>query len=217
MKKLSFLLSFCLFIFLVQAQEQTFTGAFDRVFKNVGRAEATTGILYERVLPFAQLHKFNSNLSNVDTGNYEHFLQSYSELYKATFIPVNTHFPFNIDSLKSLIKENLEMVDIGILHFRFNSMDSVVARQKLYFGADSVLFENNAVRSSLYVEKIAFVVSPLKRSMEVGSNTFRFRDILRFDNTDNLIVSLKVDFDDGLGVRQITNEVVPVSYAATGM
>jgi len=39
---------------------------------------ATIGILYERVLPFAQLRNFNSNLSMVDTSNSEHFFQMHA-------------------------------------------------------------------------------------------------------------------------------------------
>ena len=216
MKKLSSLFFFCLMFFILQAQQQTILNPFDNAFKNVSRTEATTGILYERVIPMAQLYNFNSNLSPVDTSNYDHFLQSYYELYKATFIPVSNYFPFDIDSLKSLTKENAAVIDIGILHCKFNIMDSAVVYQKLYFGADSVLFENKSVSASLYVEKTALVVSPLKKSVEQGTTTFSFRDILKFDNTDNPIVELSADFDDGMGLREITNNVISVTYITSG-
>ena len=69
---------------------QNFTEIFDEVFQNVSRADATTGILYERVLPFAQLYKFNSSQVLVDTSNSEHFMQAYSELYDEAFQPFKT-------------------------------------------------------------------------------------------------------------------------------
>jgi hypothetical protein len=56
---------------------QSFTEIFDSVFSNISRTEATTGILYERVIPFARLQNFNSKVSSVDTSNSTHFIQSY--------------------------------------------------------------------------------------------------------------------------------------------
>jgi hypothetical protein len=73
---------------------QSLTEIFDEVFQNVSRANATTGILYERVLPFAGLHKFNSNQTLVDTSNKAHFMQAYFELYNK--ISNNTFKPQNI-------------------------------------------------------------------------------------------------------------------------
>jgi parallel beta-helix repeat protein len=94
-------------------------------------------------------------------------------------------------------------------------MNSTVAYQKLYFDSDSILRENTAVASSLYTEQIAFVASPLKESVNMGSVTFRFNNLLRFDNTGNPIVQLSVDFDDGNGMQQITNTLVTINYTST--
>ncbi len=44
---------------------QSFTEMFDSIFRNISRSGATTGILYERVIPFAQLQNFNSNNINL--------------------------------------------------------------------------------------------------------------------------------------------------------
>jgi hypothetical protein len=77
-----------------------YTEAFDYVFRNVSRTDATTGILYERVLPFARLQNFKSNVSSVDTSNSEHFLQAYLELDNAAFLPASK-LPFHADSLEN--------------------------------------------------------------------------------------------------------------------
>jgi len=196
----------------IYAQDDfSYTEAFDSVFTNISRTDATTGILYERVIPFAQLHNFNSN---GDTSYMEHFVQAYFELYKARFQP-SGNLPFSSDSLVSLINTNSPIVDIGILHYKFNTIDSIVAAQKLYVGVDSVLFENTAITASLYLEKIAFVASPLKESVEMGTVCFRFRDMFQFDNTGNSIVSLMVDFDDGNGLRPITDSLITIIYTTT--
>jgi len=78
--------------------ERTYTERFDSVFSVVSRVQATTGILYERLVPFAQLQKFNSNVYSVDTSNAKHFIQGYSELYNAAFQSF-AKLPYSVDSL----------------------------------------------------------------------------------------------------------------------
>ena len=66
----------------LKAQESTFTQMFDSVFYHVSKTDATTGILYNRVLPFSGLARFTLT----DTSNFNVFWQAYSELYEAAFI-----------------------------------------------------------------------------------------------------------------------------------
>ena len=83
MKKITILTVLIINTIFLQAQFiSTYTSTFDSIFSNVSRIDATTGILYERVIPFAQLYNFNSNLSNsVDTSDMQHFLQTYFGLF----------------------------------------------------------------------------------------------------------------------------------------
>ena len=67
----------------LQAQNQSFTQSFDSVFQYVNRVDARTGILYNRVIPFSRLYRFQQP----DTANATIFIQAYSELYKAAFYP----------------------------------------------------------------------------------------------------------------------------------
>ncbi|MEO7121311.1 MAG: hypothetical protein ABIY62_09440, partial [Ginsengibacter sp.] len=45
----------------------------DSVFQNLNKSYVTTGILYDRVFPFATLHTFNT--PSQDTASTEQFLQ----------------------------------------------------------------------------------------------------------------------------------------------
>ena len=64
MKKLKVLFALIIITLSLQAQtEQTYTEAFDSIFINVSRVPATTGILYERVVSFADLQH---------SGNFSH-------------------------------------------------------------------------------------------------------------------------------------------------
>ena len=193
--------------FSLQAQtEKTYTEAFDSVFINISRADATTGILYERVVPFANLLNYNSRVSaSIDTSNYSHFIQAYSELYRAAFNP-SARLPWTLERFEEEIVNGTTpgIVDIGILHYNFNVMDSVVGKQKL-IKVNGVLVENPAITASLYLYKTAFVASPLSAAVDGTSGiTFRLKNDFYFSNTNTYLTQLLVDFDDGQGLRAVS-------------
>lgn len=59
----------------------TYTQVADSIFSPISKSQITTGILYDRVTPFAGLHAFK----NTDTSSYLHFFLAYSELYSAAY------------------------------------------------------------------------------------------------------------------------------------
>ena len=187
-KSIIFLAMILIAVPMFAQPEQTYTEAFDSVFINVSYTDATTGILYERSIPFAMLYNFNSSIAPVDTSNSRRFIRGFSELYDAAFQP-SARLPFNVDSLQSLIGNSGNVVDIGILHYKFNSFDTLVAYQKLYLDTDSIPHEHTSITASLYTELTAFMASPLAETT-MSTTTYRFRDILRFNNTGNSIVAL---------------------------
>ena len=200
---------------------QSYTEAFDSVFVNISKVQATTGILYERVVPFANLVNYNSNVrSAVDTSNFTNFIQSYSELYRAAF-DTAVRPPWTVTDFEEQIQNNYEsdVIDIGILHYKFNVIDSAVAYQKLYFDTDSVLYEDTTITASLYLLQTAFVVSPLSlNSSGTNGMFFRFNSIFNFNNTGSTITLLLVDFDDGLGLRSVSmDSIIYVSYFDSGL
>ena len=76
MKRLSLILGMTMITLSMYAQrEQTYTEEFDSLFIYVSKTQATTGILYDRVVPFADLESFNSNVNSLlDTSNFHHFI-----------------------------------------------------------------------------------------------------------------------------------------------
>ena len=191
---------------------------FDSLFIHIRRADASTGILYDRVVPFANITDFTI-YPTLDTSQNQHFIQSYSELYRAAFLPA-ARLPFNPNELQNLIN-NMSIantIDIGILHYKFNIMDTNVMLQKIYFDMDSVLREDTSVISSLYMEKTAFIATPLTKSIEEADVSFRIPDSLFFDNTGISIAEMFIDFDDGLGLRAVNfNAFISVSYPQEGL
>ncbi|MDR1345904.1 MAG: GPI inositol-deacylase, partial [Bacteroidales bacterium] len=212
MKKFSIFLLILISVFTLQAQSEEFTHMFDSVFQHVSRAEATTGILYNRVLPFSGLYRFSTVRARQDTANAEVFKQACRELYEAAFIPA-ARLPFDADKLADAAGNLSSTVDIGILHCKYNVLNDTVIRQKLYWDADSVIRENRSVAASLYREETAFIVSPLAERMQGSSVTFCFKELLRFDNTGNPIAQLYANFGAGSGWQPVRlNSSVTVYY-----
>jgi hypothetical protein len=198
MKKHLFLTLFAVMGAMNMAQAQTFTQVFDSVFMHISRADATTGILYNRVLSFSGLPRFTRS----DTANATIFKQAFQELYEAAFIPA-VRLPFEADGLTATAGYPPNKVDIGMLHYKYNVLNDSVTEQKLYFDADSLLRENSAVTASLYLEQTAFLASPLKDCFQTPTVIFCFKNLLRFDNTGNPTVQLQVDFGAGGNEFQI--------------
>ncbi len=221
MRKMVTTLCIALFSIALHAQtEQTYTQAFDSAFINISRTQATTGILYERVVPFAQLYRYNSQIAPADTGSRLHFVQAYSELYRAAFNPA-VRFPLTVEELQERTRGSWRgtgTIDAGLMLCRFNMMDSVVGKQKLMFTADSVLIENPAITASLYQENKAFVAAVFVDTVYGTGASLRFKDSLRFNNTGLSVSLLQVDCGDGLGLRTIgSNAVLFIPYTQSGV
>ena len=104
-------------------------------------------------------------------------------------------------------------MDIGILHYKYNVLNDSVIWQKLYFDQDSIIRENTNIPTSLYMEQIAFIISPLKKKITGTSVTFNLNNLFGFDNTNNPITQLFADFQDGNGPQTVNlNASVSVNY-----
>lgn len=54
----------------------------DNILTHLDRSPVTTGILYDRVMSFADLNLLKDD-GYITNSNYQHFIQSWSELYRA--------------------------------------------------------------------------------------------------------------------------------------
>lgn len=212
----NFFLIITFIIVTIYVKAQTYTHAFDSVFAHISRADATTGILYERVLPFGNLTQYNSQECMPDTSNHTHFLRAYYELCHATFNP-NVSL-ISQDSLIKIVDGSPESVQIGLLHFNFNTFDTSVLSQKLYYDSDSVLQEDISITTSLYRLNSLFIASPLIQIVNTSNITYVVNNNLYFDNTSNQIIGLYIDFDDGLGYQSVQmNKKVNIVYPTDGV
>lgn len=195
---------------------QSYTQSFNEVFQNVDLSNASTGIIYERVLPFSNLIKHTTNQQGLmDTSSFEQFIMAYDELYRAG--AQNTFLSEPVEEVLMLLPDNEETVVLGFLHADFNIFDTAAMRQKLFFDDDSVLWENTSVNVSLFNEITSFMTAPLVESIEGTSAIFSIDPNFFFDNTSNPVISMKIDFGDDYGERTVDlGSEVNVDYSSEG-
>ena len=208
--------AFILFIpFLGNIVAQNYTQSFNEVFQYVNLNQASTGIVYERVLPLSNLMYYTTNrIHPMDTCNSVGFEMAYDELYRAG--GQYSFLPYSIDYIMGLLSDTTT-VTLGVIHARFNTFDTSAIRQKLYFDADSILREDTSVHIPLFNEDTAFIVAPLAMSMNSLNVKYVINESFFFDNTQNSVSSLLIDFDDGYGYRIVSrNSVVNIVYSSDG-
>ncbi len=198
------------------ASAQNYTESFNEVFRHVDLSHTSTGILYERVLPFSNLVSYITDIPHpADTCDYWQFVMAYDELYRAG--AQNTFLPDSVGSIIRNLPSDSTTIIIGMLHANFNTFDTIAMQQRLYYDADSVLRENTSINVSLFHENTAFMMAPLVEYSTSTSVRFVIDRHFFFDNTTNPVSYLVIDFGDGQGDRNVAlNTAVQIVYASEG-
>jgi len=197
MKKIIILI--CSISLLGNLMAQNYSQSFNDVFQNVNLNQASTGILYERVLPLSNLMYYTTNRTHLlDTCNSVGFEMAYDELYRAG--GQNSFLPHSIDNIMEFLSDTTT-VTLGVIHARFNTFDTSAIRQKLYFDTDSILREDTSVHIPLFNEDTVFIMAPLAISISSLTVKYVINESFFFDNTQDSVASLLIDFDDGYGYR----------------
>lgn len=192
-----------------------FTNDVDSVFQNLNKTYATTGILYDRVFPYAVLHMFNT--SSADTSFKGHFLQGYYELYNAAYSKAAFTLPDSIDKrVARIVKAG--RVPIGIYNYQFNQVDTNAVADNLISVSNGLYYDIAGRPRSPYWLKQISIVSPLVDSVFGLQASFETSAGLFLQNTGRSIQSLQADFGNGAGVQTISaNGITTINYTTYGM
>lgn len=185
---------------------QTYQQEADQVLLNLNKANVTTGILYDRVFPLANLHKFQG-LSTDDTTNTEHFHQAYYELYNAMINNGSYQTP---EALNNYLKTNYlgNEHTIGLMLFNYNYLDTNAIKNNQLYSINSQLYDDPNRTTSPWLQNTFFVASPLlpaESILKQGEHTFTIDPNLILSNTAFNISTITVNFDDGFGDQQLYN------------
>ncbi|MCL9771055.1 hypothetical protein NAT47_11575 [Flavobacterium sp. HXWNR69] len=93
--------------------DKDYTQRMDEILINVNKTPITTGILYDRIMSFSDLDWLKEN-GTITNSNYQHFIQSWSELYRSSYNPIF----LTLETLKNNINanNNPNMVDLGVIN-----------------------------------------------------------------------------------------------------
>lgn len=192
------------------------TSDLDAMLTNVNQSSVTSGIIYERVMPFANLYNYNQAF---DTATLGYFEQAFSELYRASnqqkFIPYTTLRQRYTDATQTSV------VDIGIINTQFSILNYNANNPS----AGGLTLSNNQFYSIAgkppFLQLHTLIIAPLKNGITGQNFTFNFRNDLFFSYGTQTITSLTADLGDGIQHSIIANgsfiaNSVNVSYTQTG-
>jgi hypothetical protein len=205
-----------LYITSAQAQpvSQTYTDMFDSLYQYIDFSSVSPRLIYDRVVPFAGLHYFNSTSS--DTSSCSHFIQAYSELYRAA-LPGQNDLPISIDSLKNVCEsfpENIVM--LGLINSFYSFIDTNAYHDGRLYQDHGFWFQTTG--SWIFNRDITLIFSPLSKTARGPNIDFLFSNDFVFGNNQmGSIDSIFVDFADGQGfIPLLLNSVNHVSYSSFG-
>lgn len=181
------------------------------LLSNLPASQITSGVLYDKVTPFANLNTFNN--ANNNASKFKHFRQALSELYRASD---QTRF-ITLAELNNRTATTIAVnsVDVGIINTTF---------EKLYYNEQNpsttgLLFQNNRfvpiTGKPSFLYKKVIVASPLKDIITGSSFSFNFKNNLIFNNATTNIKTLIVDFFDGATPTTIINNSVIITPSKT--
>jgi hypothetical protein len=220
MKKL--LLGVCFLIVSITLKAQVITtidtiNNVDTLIKPLNKSTFTSNILYDRVVPIANLTNFNSATNNISNLNY--FEQSLNELYRAS---KKTKF----NSISTIRKKyestaSKNKVDIGIINTLFNQVN--------YNGNDNnkgaLKITNNKLvpinNKPIFLQKEVLIIAPLKKYAVGQEIRYYFKHNLLFEETTKKIIKLVANFDSQdthtiINNSQIIKQNVVVNYSTSG-
>lgn len=212
MKKsiLSVLWLICCFSSLSFYGQTTFTGLdkdytqnMDILLTNVSKTPITTGILYDRIMSFSDLDWLKEN-GAVTNSNYQHFIQSWSELYRSAY---NPNFS-SLETLKANINANTNpnLVDLGVINTKMNYIDYGTPTTPSLTTANGLLY--NVTGINPFLEKQITVIAPLKERVTYGTVTFRLLPSFMLQLSGLPIKNLVANFGTTTNYNLITNSVV---------
>jgi hypothetical protein len=183
----------------------------DSLLTALNKSQVPTGILYDRVAPLARLDVFGQTAA--DTSRFEHFLQANQELWYASYRSVGVGSSLKVRA-RAAQQQQAGMVPLGVLHYRFNLLDTLAVENNLFSqpdGAAGALYDVAGRPQSPYLTRETLVAAALVASVPAGTVQFVLPTALLFDNTGNAVQSLTLNFNDGSAAATLLPDGAGVS------
>lgn len=221
--KISFLFLFLIFSSGIFAQSllDTIRTNIDEKIINLNTSQLSTGILYDRAYPAANLQEYGF-LEGTTSGNA--YLTDPGHYFKALEELAYSDYLGRYPNIENLYNDNLNtsgVINMGVINADFNVFkeNAVHIGALLVQGQDSLFYNNpNSNISPYQTYKNAFISTPLKRIIKSKNVTFNFNGDFWLETAQSDIRKLEVDFDDGDGYVSIKkNNSKTINYNAFGV
>jgi hypothetical protein len=173
------------------ANQSPYTHTVDSLLTHLNKSLVTTGILYDRVFPFARLDEFKN-----DTTNFEHYKQAYHELYSAHYQPLgNLLAPTDFDDMLDW-QTYKKVVPIGIMDMKYNQLKENAVTSKLLIDKNSILYHNKAKAETPFAEKKLQITTLLTDVAQTGITTVKLLPELLLSNTGRQVAYVQIQLSD---------------------
>lgn len=222
MQKINYFLWVVLFSLVTHAQISPIGEniSLDQQLTNISQSSVTSGIIYERVIPVANLYNFNK-VSTFNTANFPYFKQALSEMRRASN---NTKF-ISLDAFKTMVAANTSQneVDVAILNTQFhvlNFNEDNPSAGGMTYNTTTNKFDDISGKVPFYMLHNT-VIAPAKEHVSGTSVMYKLRNDLYFKNGTKTIKTLVANFGDGINRTLINNSVltnqdITVNYNTSG-
>jgi len=177
-------------------------------FSEIDRSEMKTDLLLTKDKPFSVLT--DSKKTHFSAFN---FSQSYQELALSDEL---NRFPATKqikDKLRSVVSDDI--ISIGIIHTKFETISQNA------FDNNFVVLEENKLKKvtnqNIFETHQKTIVAPLVTRKKGLKTTFKLDSNFLVNTTNNPILSVKADFDDGKGFKTFTNQDITIVYSEKGI
>ena len=201
---------------VIQIIDSGSTDGFNKVFETLDTNYITTKILYDKVLPFVDIFKFDG-IDSIGIATSDEWCEIYFEMNKGA---VNTSQLPNITNTfqnANNIYTEQNIIPIGILNVKYNILKDSALENGLVYLQNGQIYDSPNKSESPYEEKRVFTVTNLKSNIQLSENKFIISDDFYFSNDTLPIDHFEIDFDDGAGFNLYQkNEIINIDYNFIG-
>lgn len=198
-------------VFSIKCQEIDYMN----FYKNLDSTRITTGLLYNRVIPFTKIQDF-TGVSDTVVSNSDNWIQLYYELNNSR--PTPQPLSNIVSFCDSIGKDTINFrVPIGILNVKYNLIKDNALDDSLLIIQDSLLWDGPNTSDSPYTTHRCFAAAALISNCPTSEMTFFLSNDYLFENTGEEILYYEIDFDDGYGPATLyNNEEYTLNYSQSG-
>jgi hypothetical protein len=226
------LLIYCLFVFsFLNGQEpmptieikktgtdMPYAKKMAQMIEPLDKRKISTGILADKAYLWMEMDKIDGTAQKQI--NLKTWKQLHHQLYTGT---LDEKLLLSPDSLKANadVYLNQDIFPIGLMNIKYNQFKKDFISKNLLKITNGKFQEIPNADESLFDEKRVFAISILKDKLYTSKVNFQIDDRLFISNTNEIVASIQMDFDDGKGFVNVFNtgdkkRTLVVNYSTTG-